>query len=233
MDFRNAAEIELRIALLPPISRGAHLAGPHLHAERLVALWKADAPVTLGEAFRLLGVEAVAEVILQASVECDGGDPRHWQFPPFAVLLALLRAQVWEEMLAGKITLEAIKGFRGRRHQPLAPTLLPRLAPDWELGRLTRAVQDEYIDVRARPALVSAIPRPWQQKPSNAEVGNVVADVAKAFSSANPPSFDEFWALVKDRLPGTTLHQMRKALREQAPHLRRARGQATKMKSSG
>ena len=36
------AELEFRIALLPAISRGAHLAGPALHAQRLVELWKAD-----------------------------------------------------------------------------------------------------------------------------------------------------------------------------------------------
>ena len=34
------AELEFRIALLPPISRGTHLDGPHLHARRLVEMWK-------------------------------------------------------------------------------------------------------------------------------------------------------------------------------------------------
>jgi hypothetical protein len=33
-------ELELRIALLPPISRAAHLGGPVLHARRLVQLWR-------------------------------------------------------------------------------------------------------------------------------------------------------------------------------------------------
>jgi hypothetical protein len=34
------AELELRIALLPPVSRGAHLGGPTIHARRLVQLWR-------------------------------------------------------------------------------------------------------------------------------------------------------------------------------------------------
>jgi hypothetical protein len=59
------AEIEFRLALLPPISRSAHLAGPKLHAERLIALWKADGEIALAEAFRLLDVETVAGVILR------------------------------------------------------------------------------------------------------------------------------------------------------------------------
>ena len=109
------AEIEARLMLLPPISRGAHLAGPQLHAERLIELWKADGEVALAEAFRLLDVEAVAEVILRTVTagDCDEGDPRHWHFPPFAGLLPPLREAAWQEILAGKLVLEAIKGVPG------------------------------------------------------------------------------------------------------------------------
>ena len=57
------AEIEFRVAVLPPISRGAHLAGPQLHAERLIELWRTDDDVPLAEAFRVLNVETVAGVI--------------------------------------------------------------------------------------------------------------------------------------------------------------------------
>jgi hypothetical protein len=233
VDFRNAAEIELRIALLPPISGGVHLAGPRLHAERLTALWKADGSVPLGEVFRLLDAEAIAGVILQAAVECDGGDPRHWHPPPFADLLAPLREAAWREVLAGRLVLEAIKGITGRRHQPLVPALLPRLTPDWKLSRLTRDGRDEYIDVRIRPMPATDISRPWQEKPSRDELKAAVEDAAEAYSSDDPPLFDEFWAAVKIRAPGITQIQMRKALKKQVPHLHRKRGQTRKMKSSG
>jgi len=43
--------LAFEIAMLPPISRGAHLDGPRLHAERLVALWRNDNDVPLAEAF--------------------------------------------------------------------------------------------------------------------------------------------------------------------------------------
>ena len=33
-------ELEACIALLPPISRAVHLAGPRLYADRLVDLWR-------------------------------------------------------------------------------------------------------------------------------------------------------------------------------------------------
>lgn len=117
------AEIEFRLALLPPISRSAHLAGPKLHAERLIELWKADGEVALAEAFRLLDVATVAGVILRTVVagDYDEGDPHHWLFPRFADLLLSLREAAWQEILAGKLGLEAIKGVTGRQHRPLAP----------------------------------------------------------------------------------------------------------------
>ena len=222
------------------ISRGEHLAGPRLRAERLIAdVWKAEGEVALGEAFRLLDVETVAGVILRATIERDERDdcrrdPRHWHFPPFPDLLPPLREAAWQEILAGKIVLEAVKGVAGRRHQPLPPALLPRLTPDWELARLIRDGRDEYIDVRARPMPATDIPRPWQQKkPSRDELKDAVEDAAEAYSSENPPPFNEFWAAVKIRASGTTQIQMRKALKEQVPHLHRTRGQTRKIKSSG
>jgi hypothetical protein len=161
------------------------------------------------------------------------GDPRHWVFPPLADLLPPLRALAWQEALAGKFVLEGIKGITGRRHYPLTPALLPRLTPDWELSRLLRDGRDEYIDVRIRSMPAAALPRPWQGgKPSRNEIKAAVEDAAEAYSSENPPPFDEFWTAVKIRAPRTTQIQMRKALKEQVPHLHIARGQRRKMKSS-
>src|SRR5262249_38839978 len=98
--------------------------------------------------------------------------------------------------------------------------------------RLTRG-RDEYIAVRARLMSATAISRPWQEKPSRDEFENAVEDAAEAYSSENPPLFDEFWEAVKIRAPGTTQIQMRKALKKQVPHLRRKRGQHRKIKSPG
>jgi hypothetical protein len=69
------AELELRIALLPRISRGAHLGAPRIHAERLVELWKieADDDVPLEQAFRLLDAEAVAGAILRTTAARNAG----------------------------------------------------------------------------------------------------------------------------------------------------------------
>jgi hypothetical protein len=50
-DPLTLAELEFRIAQLPPISRGTHLGGPTLHAARLAALWQADDDVSLAQAF--------------------------------------------------------------------------------------------------------------------------------------------------------------------------------------
>ena len=219
---------------MPPISRGAHLAGPRLHAERLTALWKADGPVALGEAFRLLDVEAVAGVILRTVVagDSDEGDPRHWYFPPFPDLLPPLRAQAWQEILAGKLVLEAIKSITGRRHQPLVPTLLPRLTPDWALSRLTRDGLDEYIEVRARPMPATDIPRPWQPKPSPGEVEAAVNKIAQAHPPPDWLPFPNFWAELKARLGPEVTRSVAIDSLKYAPHLRGKRGQTRQKKSS-
>jgi hypothetical protein len=219
------AEIEFRIALLPPISRGAHLDGPILHAGQLFELWKADGEVALTEAFRLLDVETVARVILHTVTagDYDEGDPRHWHFPPFADLLPPLREAAWQEILAGKLVLDAIKGVSGRRHKPLLPAVLPRLIPDWELSRLIRDGRDEYIDVRVRPMPAIDIPRPWQPtKPSREKIRTVAEEIAKA----HPPpdgqlSFADFWVALKAGAGvGVTRRQALDALDKYASHLR-------------
>ena len=167
MDGLPLAEIEARLMLLDllePISRGTHLAGPRsgprLYAEHLVEAWKADGAVTLGAAYQLLDVKMVAGVILRAvaAEDYDQDDPSYWPFPPVADLLAPLREVAWQEILAGNLVLEAIPGVTGREHRPLAVTELPRLAPDFELSRLTRDGRDEFIDVRVHPMSATDIP---------------------------------------------------------------------------
>src|SRR5512143_2448860 len=91
-----SAELELRIALLPPISRGAHLNGPALHARQLVKLWEVngDEDVPLTQAFRLLDVEAVTGAILRTLVMADKDYPAdlcHWTFPSLPDLLPELQ----------------------------------------------------------------------------------------------------------------------------------------------
>jgi hypothetical protein len=228
------AEIEARLMLLPPISRGAHLAGPRLHAERLIKLWKTDGEVALAEAFRLLDVETVAAVILRTVTagDYDKGDPRRWHFPPFADLLPPLREAAWQEILAGKLVLEAIKGVTGRRHQPLVLALLPRLTPDWELSRLTRDGLDEYIEIRVRPMPATDIPRPWQGKPSRGDVEAAASKIAEAYPPPAQLPFENFWAALKERVgPKVTRQQARDALKTHAKHLQGRRGYNSKSPS--
>jgi hypothetical protein len=232
VDVLGVAEIEFRIALLPPISRGAHLAGPRLHAERLTELWRANGEVPLAEAFRLLDVDAVAGVILRTVTAGEyEGDPRHWVFPPLADLLPPLRAQAWEAALDGELVLEGIKGITGRRHHALTPALLPRLTPDWELSRLLRDSRDEYIDVRARRMPAEVLPRPWQPKPTRSEVEAVAKEIAQAYPPPAQLPFDDFWAMLKARHSKTTRQQALDAQKSCAPHLRGQRGYRSKIKS--
>jgi hypothetical protein len=158
------AELELRIALLSPISRGTHLAGPRLHAERLIELWHVDddEDVPLAQAWRqlawrLLGVGAIAGAISRTVAFSEHGyrgDPRHWIFPPLMDLLPELQTVTWQEMLAGELELEAIKGVRGKAYCSVPLLELPRCVPDWELSRLVHGSEDVYVEVRAcrRPA---------------------------------------------------------------------------------
>jgi len=102
-------------------------------------------------------------------------------------------------------------------------------------------VWDEYATVErfkvwlpvGQSPSATATPGPWQKKPSRDGLKDAVEDAAEAYSSEDPPPFNEFWAAVKIRAPGTSQKQMRKALKELVSHLRRTRGQTRKNKSSG
>lgn len=149
----SALELELRIALLPPVSRAAHLDGPRLHAERLVELWKVDDSdhVPLAQGWRLLDVETVAGAILRVMVMGDkdySGDPRVWRPPGLEDLLPELHALTWRAMRDGTLQVEGIWGARGKDYSVVLPVELPRLVPDWSLSRLTLGGHDELVDVR-------------------------------------------------------------------------------------
>jgi hypothetical protein len=147
-------------------------------------------------------------------------------------LLPSLRETAWQEILAGKLVLEAIKGVTGRQHRPLAPVLLPRLTPDWGLSRLIRDGRDEYIEVRVRPMPATAIPRPWQGKPSLADVEAAARAVAEAYPPPAQLPFQEFWAALKVRVgPKVTKRQALAALEARAKHLKGRPGYSRKGKS--
>jgi hypothetical protein len=68
------AELELRIALLPPVSRGAHLHGPMIHAQRLAQLWRGG-EMTVAEIGEASDDELNARrVILADSAEAEAID---------------------------------------------------------------------------------------------------------------------------------------------------------------
>jgi hypothetical protein len=222
------AEIEARLMLLAPISRGAHLRGPSLHAERLAKLWQADDDVTLAEAFRLLAVEAVEGVLLRVVVSGDWAPPcsadrRHWNFPGLTELLPALREQAWQEMLAGRLVVEGIPGERGKRHRVLSPSELPRLTPDWQFSRLTRDDRDAYVEVRVQrlPPVAPAKPRL-----KRAEIEAALLEIVKAEPNLSGEALEN--ALCEK---GTTRARARNAIRRWAPQTVKPRGRPRKNNS--
>jgi len=222
-------DLELRIALLPPISLSARFAGPRLYARRLVKLWKVDdgASVPLAESFRLLSSKAIAGVILRTLATKDyAGDQRYWTFPPLADLLPELRDLSWQEMLVGTVQVEAIKGVRGKRHRTLLPAELPRLSPDWTLSRLTLDGRDEFIAVQVRRAPAEPVKDTWRARPSRADIQAAMETTAQTYPPGATPSFQDIWNALKERLacPDLPRQVARDALRDYAPQLRGQRG---------
>jgi hypothetical protein len=256
-DLLPLIELELRIALLPPISRGAHLGGPRLHAQRLVDLWKIGGgdDVLLVQAFRLLDADVVAGAILRTTAAGDcPGDPRHWVFPPLADLLPELHALAWQAVLEGALLITAIKGVRGTRRRRVLLAELPRLRPDWRLSRLVHderdgcdgcdgqiggwgSWHDEFIDVRVRRTPAESIKATWRHdKRSQEAVNDAMDEIAKGYLPAEEylkgaprPAFDEIWGKLKTRCgKDVTREQARNALLERAPHLRGRKGYSSK-----
>jgi hypothetical protein len=138
------AELALRIALLPPISRGVFaMEAARQFSAQLIELWrKVDDDVALGGVYRLLDAETVAGVVLRILAETEGTDPRYWTLPDLDALLPALRAEAWEEIMAGRLLVEAVKAGQ---HQTLAPVLLRQLVPDWQWSSV-----GEFTDARVR-----------------------------------------------------------------------------------
>jgi hypothetical protein len=181
--------------------------------------------VPLVQAFRLLDVPAVAGAVLRGMVELEQeGNPRYWTFPTLEELLPELRELAWQRMLASSLLVEGIKGIRGKRYRSLLPAELPRLAPDWELSRLTRDGRDEFIDVRVRHAPAAPVKRAWRESPSRGALKNAAEDVAQRYPHGAKPSFKEFWGALKKLIPGVTRTDAQTALKDYAPQLRGRRG---------
>jgi hypothetical protein len=156
-ELLSALELELRIALLPPISRASPFNGARLHAQRLIEAWKVDDDddVPLRQGYRLLDAEAVAGAILRVLTMGDkdyaSGDPGKWQFPCLEDLLPELHELTWQAILAGMLLAEGVG--EGKSHDIIPLTALPRLRPDMELSRLTFGGRDEFIAARVRRTL--------------------------------------------------------------------------------
>jgi hypothetical protein len=235
-DALALAEVELRIALLPPITRGSHLSGPALYAQQLVELWgiSGDDDVPLAQAFRLLDVEEVTGAILRTLLMDDreySADLRHWTFPGFTDLLPELQGLSWRAMLDGALLTEAIKSVRGKRYRAVLPAELPRLTPDWELSRLKFGECDDFINVRVRRAPAEPVKKAWRERPNSAAVKNSMERVAQTYPPDAQPSFSEIWNRLKELSPGVPRGVAHGALKQYAPHLLGRRGYRSKSKS--
>jgi hypothetical protein len=220
-------EIELRAALLAPISRGAHVAGPGLHADRLVAIWKVDDgdSIPLEQAWRLLNCEAVGGAILRtlaASAEGYTGDPRYWAFPPVADLLPELQERAWQAMLAGELEVEAIRGVKGKTYYGISPLELPLLVPYWELSRLIRNGEDVLLEVRVRRRSTEPIKTNWREPISKDELKIAAEAIARDCAPGTRLSESDFWEKLRDRTGRSDLPRKtaRDTLESFAPQLK-------------
>ncbi|HMF11952.1 MAG TPA: hypothetical protein VKE94_06585 [Gemmataceae bacterium] len=234
-DLLSSLELEFRIALLPPIPRGAHLDGPRLYAQQLVELWKIDNGdnVLLQQAFRLLEAGVIEGAILRTLTAGDyPSDPRRWVLPPLNDLLPELWALSWRAMQNGELLVEGIKGVRGRAYRPVQPAELMRLTPDWAVERLCNGTHDEFIDVRVRRPPAVPVKPTWRPgKPSRADLENWLRDLAKEYPDVKqrPDRRPTFEALqieannhFKTEVPRDDL---RAAIDNAAPQLKRSPGQ--------
>ena len=87
-------------------------------------------------------------------------------------------------MLAGHLSVEAIKGVRGTRHRTVMPVELLRLKPEWSATRLTLGGQDQFVAVRVRRA-AAANKFTWKDnKPTQGAVNNAMTTLATTYPAA-------------------------------------------------
>jgi hypothetical protein len=237
-DLLSPLEFEFRIALLPPISRGAHLDGPRLYAQQLVELWKIDGgdSVLLQQAFRLLDAGVVEGAILRTLTAGDyPSDPRRWVLPPLNDFLPELRALTWRAMQNGELLVEGIKGVRGRAHRLIQPAELARLTPDWAVERLCNGTHDEFTAVRVRRPPAVPIRPTWRlEKPSPTDLENWLRDLAEnEYPDAKHrpdrrPTFETLQKKANDHFRTEVPRDDLRAARDNAaPQLKRSPGQRT------
>jgi hypothetical protein len=227
-------ELEMQIALLPRVSRRAHLAGPAIHAQRLVELWKVDDDVPLSQAFRLLPEEEVERAIARTALMSNHDYPNdrvHWPLPPLHDLLPGLHDAAWQALLDGELQIEATRYERGKvglAARPVPLVELPRLSPGFELSRLCRGDRDEWLDARVRRAPVE-LPKHEPTKPTKkSDLKIAMEEVAAAYPPGAHPPEAKIWGRLKILLPGVSRAEARLALKNWAPHLRLERGRPRK-----
>jgi hypothetical protein len=233
----DLAEIEARIARLPPLSRDAGLAsqglgqagvlrtggtmhplgGPDLHARRLAHLWRVadDADVGIEWAFRLLSPELIRDAIVRvmsdpgwdARVACQPSDPRYWVFPDFCALRPILDELARGAMLRGELVVRIVGGQR-RRWRTLSAA---------ELARLHQEGRAVLLGARVR--------RPSTQAHSAEEIERAVLAVASQHPGKKPAFERVLWPALKHELGDACFARRgaRKAFDDYAPQILRSR----------
>jgi hypothetical protein len=231
------AELEFRIALLPAISRAAHLDGPGRHAERLIKLWRVadDESVPFAQSFRLLRVKQVEGAILRTLMAGDyPSDPRRCIFPPLNDLLPELQALSWRAMQNGDLLVEGIKGTRGRVHHAIRSAELLRLTPDWVVGRLCDGTHGAFTGVRVRCPPAAPVKPTWRpEKPPQADLENWLKNLAEQeYPDAerrpdSRPTFDVLQKKANKHFKTVVPRDDLRAAIDDATQLKRSPGQRT------
>jgi hypothetical protein len=144
-------------------------------------------------------------------------------FPPLEDLLPELRELSWQDMLAEAFEVEAIKGLHGTRPRMVLPVELPRLTPDWELSRLCRNGEDEFIHVRVRRRPAEPGPRKaWREPVPKTDLKAATGAIVQACEPGAQLSESDFWKKLKEQTGRSDLPRQdaRTALNEYAPQLK-------------
>jgi hypothetical protein len=176
-------QLGLALDALPPSSRCiTPLRVAQRLSEFLTEWWQAgDDGVSLAQAFRLLPTETITGVVLRALAEIEATDPRYWSLPALDTLLPLLRVAAWQELIAGRLLLEATPA-NGSRHRGLSPLDLPWFIPDFSCSRLLHDGRVVYDEVRARQSPAPAPVERWRERQPADEIKAALENIL----STNP-----------------------------------------------